>query len=411
MQSILNKKTLHDVNLKDKHVIVRVDFNVPVKDGKVVSNKRIQAALPTIKYLLAQNCKIILLSHLSRIKTIDDIKSGKKSLAPVAYELQVLLPDYSVKFVDASRGAKVEDAVRALEPQNIILLQNTRYNDVDENGEVVKLESKCNMDLGKEWAGLANVFVNDAFGTAHRKHASNVGIALNIPESCIGFLIQEELDNLSKITTNAKKPVVAILGGAKVSDKLKVINNLLNIANKVLICGGMAYTFRKAQGIDIGTSLIEEEMLPEAKKLLELAGNRIILSQDFYCATEFADVTPTYRKASEGLNGVMGLDIGPDTVQAFTNALKGAGTVFWNGPAGVFEFANFQRGTKTICQLLKDLTSQGAFTLIGGGDSASAATGLGFQESDFSFISTGGGASLEFIEGSPLPGIESISNK
>ncbi|MDR3330206.1 MAG: phosphoglycerate kinase [Mycoplasmataceae bacterium] len=408
---MLNKKTLKDVDLQHERVIGRVDFNVPIKDGQVVDSKRIVAAIPTIEYLIENKCKIILLSHLSRIKSIDDIKSGKKSLEPVADVLQELLPQAKVEFCPESRGQAVVDAVEKLGEREVLLLENTRYNDVNEKGEVVKLESKCDETLGKEWASLASIFVNDAFGTAHRKHASNVGIAKHIPISCIGFLIQSEIENLSKITNNPSKPVVAILGGAKVSDKLKVINNLLNISDKVLICGGMAYTFLKSQGIDIGTSLVEEEMVDEAKKILEHGKNKILLSQDFQCAPEFADVVPTYRTVEQGLNGLMGLDIGEKTIATFKEALTNAGTVFWNGPAGVFEFKNFQNGTKGVCQILKDLTHNGAFTLIGGGDSASAAVSLGFKESNFSFISTGGGASLEFIEGSPLPGIDIIQNK
>ncbi|MDR0739418.1 MAG: phosphoglycerate kinase [Mycoplasmataceae bacterium] len=409
---MLNKKTLLDINCKDERVIVRVDFNVPIKDGKVVDPKRIVAAIPTIKHLLDNNCKVILLSHLSRIKTLDDIKSGKKSLKPVADVLQQLLPNNQVIFLNFNRGRKLITAVEELQHKQILLLENTRYCDVNDAGEVVKLESKCDEQLGKEWASLANIFVNDAFGTAHRKHASNVGIAKHIPTSCIGFLIQKEIENLSKIVHNPQRPVVTILGGAKVSDKLKVINNLLKIADKILICGGMAYTFLKAQGVDIGSSLLETEMLDEAKNILAKGKDKIILPQDFYCAPEFADVLPTIRTVTQGLNGVMGLDIGDQTLINFGSELVGAQTVFWNGPAGVFEFKNFQTGTRGICSILKKLTQHHhAFTLIGGGDSASAAVSLGFKESDFSFISTGGGASLEFIEGATLPGIEAIQNK
>ncbi|MDR0675331.1 MAG: phosphoglycerate kinase [Mycoplasmataceae bacterium] len=411
MQNILNKKTLNDIDCNNARVIVRVDFNVPIKDNIVTDRKRIVAALPTIQHLLNNKCKIILLSHLSRIKSLDDIKSNKKSLKPVAEVLQELLPNNDVEFLNVNRGQMVIDAVEKLEPGQILILENTRYCDVNEKGEVVKLESKCDENLGKEWASLASIFVNDAFGTAHRKHASNVGIAQHIPISCIGFLIQKEIVNLSKIAHNPNHPVVAILGGAKVSDKLKVINNLLNIADKVLICGGMAYTFLKTQGVDIGSSLLETEMLDEAKKILTKGKDKIILPQDFRCAPEFADVFPINRTKIQGLNGVMALDIGDQTLLNFGNALIGAQTVFWNGPAGVFEFKNYQSGTKGICSILKKLTEHHhAFTLIGGGDSAAAAVSLGFKEADFSFISTGGGASLEFIEGSPLPGIEVIQN-
>lgn len=412
MQDILSKKTLADVILDNKTVIVRVDFNVPIKDGVIQDNKRIAAAIPTIEYLIKHNCKIILLSHLSRIKSIDDIKSNKKSLKPVASELAKLINDVNVTFIPTSTGQLVTDAVKLMKPKDVILLENTRYNDVNANGEVVKLESKCDNNLGKEWASLAEVFVNDAFGTSHRKHASNVGIANNIETSCIGLLIQKEIKNLSRVVNNPVRPVVAILGGAKVSDKLKVIDNLLNIADKILICGGMAYTFLKAQGIDIGTSLYEPEMLDSAKQILAKGSDKINVSIDFMCGETFADVKPIYRTKEQGLAGVMGLDIGKETIKLFTKQLQNAGTVFWNGPCGVFEFNNFQEGTKAICECLKNLTvSHGTFTLIGGGDSATAIVTLGYSENDYSFISTGGGASLEFIEGSPLPGIECIQNK
>ncbi|MDR2369147.1 MAG: phosphoglycerate kinase [Mycoplasmataceae bacterium] len=409
---MLNKKTLDDIDCEGAKVIIRVDFNVPIKDGVVTDPKRIVAALPTIQYLLRHNCKIILLSHLSRIKNLDDIKSGKKSLAPVVKVLQELLPNHDVLFLNVNRGPSVVDAVEKLKAGQILLLENTRYCDVNANGELVKLESKCDEALGKEWASLATIFVNDAFGTAHRKHASNVGIAQYIAISCIGLLIQKEITNLSKIAHNPKRPVVAILGGAKVSDKLKVINNLLEIADKILICGAMVYTFLKTQNVDVGTSLLEPEMLEEAKKILQKGKDKIMLPQDFLCVSEFVDASPTTRTVTQGLNGMMGLDIGEQTLITFGAALAGARTIFWNGPAGVFEFKNFQAGTKGICSILKKLYHEHhAFTLIGGGDTAAAAVSLGFQEADFSFISTGGGASLEFIEGSPLPGIAAIQNK
>lgn len=294
---------------------------------------------------------------------------------------------------------------------DIILLENTRYNDVNENNEVVKKESKCDNELGKFWASLADVYVNDAFGTAHRKHASNVGIAQNIQTSCIGFLVEKELNNLSKVTENAVHPFVAIMGGAKVSDKLKIVNHLLEIADYVLIGGGMAYTFLKAQGYNIGESLVQDEMIEDAKKILEKGKNKIVLTLDCNCSAKFADLKPEYREIKNGLSGTSGLDIGPKTVDLFKEKLMNAKTVVWNGPMGVFEFSNYSAGTKSVCNILKDITSKGAFTVIGGGDSAAAAVSLGFKESDFSFVSTGGGASLALIEGSPLPGIEAIQNK
>ena len=408
---MLNKKTLKDVDLKGKKVIARLDFNVPIKEGKITDTKRIVATLPTLNYLIQNNCKIILLSHLSRIKSTDDIKSGKKSLKLVAEELQRQLPNNKVTFVDASVGQKVVDAANNLKAGEIILLENTRYNDVNENNEVVKKESKCDNELGKFWASLAEVYVNDAFGTAHRKHASNVGIAQNIGTSCIGFLVEKELQNLSKVSENPEKPFVAIMGGAKVSDKLKIVNHLVEIADYVLIGGGMAYTFLKAQGYDIGNSLLETEMIDEAKKILAKGGNKIILSTDAYCAPSFEDTKPEYRKIEDGLSGLMGLDIGPRTIEDFKAKLMNAKSVVWNGPVGVSEFKNFTYGTVEICKTLKEITTKGTFTVIGGGDSAAAAISLGFKESDFSFISTGGGASLALIEGSVLPGVEAIQNK
>lgn len=411
MSDSINKKTLKDVDLNNKTVIVRLDFNVPIKDGVISDNKRITAAIDTLMYLLENNCKIIVLSHLSRIKSLDDIKSNKKTLAPVAKELQKLLPYVKVKFSNTNVGQTVIDEVQQLQHREILLLENTRYNDVNENNEITKKESKCDDELGKFWASLADVFVNDAFGTAHRKHASNVGIAQNIETSCIGFLIQKELDNLSKITHNPKRPVVAILGGAKVSDKLQVIHNLIKIADHILICGGMAYTFLKAQGIKIGKSLLEEESLNDAKDILTKAKDKMILSCDFYCAKEFIDQEPIYKTLNEISDDLMGMDIGYETIKKFNDILNNAQTIFWNGPAGVFEFSHYQYGTKAICQTLKDKTKNGAFTLIGGGDSAAAAVALGFNENDFSFISTGGGASLEFIGGETLPGIEEIQDK
>lgn len=408
---MLNKKTLRDVDLNGKKVIARLDFNVPIKDGKITDTKRIVATLPTLNYLIKNNCKIILLSHLSRIKSIDDIKSGKKSLKLVAEELQRQLPNNKVIFLPTNVGQQVIDAVNNLKTGEIILLENTRYNDVNENNEVVKRESKCDNELGKFWASLADVYVNDAFGTAHRKHASNVGIAQNIGTSCIGFLVEKELQNLSKVSEKPEKPFIAIMGGAKVSDKLKIVNRLVEIADYVLIGGGMAYTFLKSQGYDIGSSLLETEMIDEAKKILEKGKDKILLNIDCNCATEFANTSPVYREMKDGLGRLLGMDIGPKTIASFKEKIANAKSIVWNGPVGVFEFSNYADGTKAICQALKEATAKGTFTVIGGGDSAAAAVSLGFKESDFSFVSTGGGASLALIEGSVLPGVEAIQNK
>lgn len=406
-----NKKTLKDINLDNKKVVVRVDFNVPLKDGKVTNDKRIVAALETINYLLSHNCSIICLSHLSRIKSLDDINSGKKSLAPVAKRLQELLPNNKVIFMNENIGENVKNAAANLKAGEILLLENTRYNDVNANNEVVKKESKNNPELAKEWAGLGEVFVNDAFGTAHRAHASNAGIAANIAESCIGFLVEKEIKNISKAIDNPARPYVAILGGAKVSDKLKVINNLVNKADKIIVTGGMVYTFLKAQGLEIGKSICEDEMIPTAKELMAKYGNKLVLTCDSECAPEYADVKPTYMDHTKPFGELMGLDIGPKTIELFNNTLANAKTVVWNGPCGVSEFENFKAGTEAVAKTLKDITAKGCYTLIGGGDSAAAVVALGFKETDYSFVSTGGGACLALIEGSSLVGIDKISEK
>mgnify|MGYP004447152641 CR=1 FL=1 len=408
---LLSKKTLHDVDVTNKTVIVRFDFNCPVKDGIVTSDKRIRAALPTIKFLLEKNCKIVALSHLSRIKTLDDIKSNKKSLEPVAKKLQEILPDVKVKFEPSTDFINVENAVKGMQSKEILVLQNTRYYDVDPEGVVNKLESKNNSELAKFWAGLGDVFVNDAFGTAHRAHASNAGIASIVKDSCVGFLVEEELTKILKAINDPTRPYVAILGGAKVSDKLKVINNLLPNADKIIICGGMAYTFHKALGQDIGHSLLEEDMVPVAKEIMEKGKDKIVLTEDCVCNKAFEDTPGQVIEFGQPFNGLEGLDIGPKSIAKFQNALNGAKTVVWNGPAGVFEFKNYANGTKAIIEKLIEITKQGAYTLIGGGDSAASITALGFNENDFSFVSTGGGASLALIEGSDLVGLAPIKNK
>ena len=406
-----NKKTLKDINIDNKKVIVRFDFNVPIKNGVVTDDKRITAAIPTIKYLLDKNCKIIGLSHLSRIKTIDDIKSNKKSLAPVAKKLQELLPNNKVIFEPSLDFTAIKQKADELQSGQILLLENTRYYDVDENNNIVKMESKNNSTLAKFWASLGDCFVNDAFGTAHRAHASNVGIAQNINDSCIGFLIENEIKSISQAIENPKRPYIAILGGAKVSDKIKVIDNLLSKVDKIIICGGMAYTFLGAQGYDVGKSICEPEMYEFAKQMLQKANGKIVLTKDVYCAKDFIDTPGVLMNIQDGLKDMQALDIGNQTINLFDKVLNDAKTVVWNGPCGVFEFKNYQNGTKCIADTLATLTKNGCYTLIGGGDSAAAITQLGFKESDYSFVSTGGGASLALIEGSPLPGIEAISDK
>lgn len=409
-----NKKTLKDVDLKDKTVIVRVDFNVPIKDNKVIDDTRIVQALDTIKYLIEQNCKIVLLSHLSRIKSLEDISSKKKSLRPVYENLKTKLNN--VKFLEENVGYDVVEAVKQLKHQEVLLLENTRYNDVDSQGEVVKKESKNSPELGRFWASLADVFVNDAFGTSHRAHASNVGIAANISQSCIGFLVQKELEALSKLTNNPQRPFVVILGGAKVSDKLKVIESLLKSADQILIGGGMVNTFNKAKGYHIGKSLFEPEMLETAKKILaEDKDNKIILATD-QMVTKASTITDiktvpagkcVFAKDETENEDFEALDIGVESIKTFNSYIAKAKSIFWNGPLGVFENPNYERGSYEIAKAISESDS---YSVIGGGDSAAAANQFKLAEK-FSFVSTGGGASLTFMEQTVLPGIEAIQSK
>lgn len=405
-----NKKSLYDIDLGSEPVLVRVDFNVPIKDGKVTNDKRIIEALPTLEYLLDRNCKIILLSHLGRVKSLDDIKSGKKSLKPVFENLKEKLPGVEIAFEPNNTNKDLKEKIKKMHAGSILLLENTRYNDVDAKGQVVKHESKNDPKLGTFWASLANVFVNDAFGTAHRSHASNVGIASKVKNSCVGFLVEKELDMLSKAIDNPLHPFVAIFGGAKISDKIASIENIANIADYILIGGAMTYTFWKALGKNIGNSLIEEESVPIAKELLKKYGNKIILPVDSLCATAFENQEPKHFKGDVP-DGYMALDIGKKTIKVFNKIIKKAKTIVWNGPMGAFELPNFEYGTKELCQkLAKSCVRNNAFCVIGGGDSAAAAINLGYENA-FSHISTGGGASLAYFEGSDLPGISSIKDK
>ena len=394
------KKNVKDIDLKGKKVLVRADFNVPMKDGAITNDNRIVQALPTIKYIAEQGGKVILFSHLGKVKTEEDKK--ELSLKPVAERLSELLNE-KVTFVPETRGEKLENAINDLSEGGVLLFENTRFEDVDG-----KKESKNDPELGKYWASLGDVFINDAFGTAHREHASNVGIASNV-ETASGFLMDKEIKFIGGVVNNPERPLVDILGGAKVSDKIGVIENLLNIADKVIIGGGMAYTFFKAQGKEIGLSLLEEDKIDFAKELLNRAGDKIILPVDCKVAKEFSnDAKITEVSIDEIPSDQEAMDIGPKTVELFTEALEGANTVVWNGPMGVFEFNNFAKGTIGVCEAIANLKD--ATTIIGGGDSAAAAMDLGFAD-DFSHISTGGGASLEYLEGKELPGIEAISEK
>ena len=397
------KLTVKDVDLKGKKVLVRVDFNVPLKDGVITNDNRITAALPTIKYIIEQGGRAILFSHLGRVKEEAD-KAGK-SLAPVAADLAAKLGQ-EVKFIPGvTRGAELEAAVNALEDGQVLLVENTRFEDVDG-----KKESKNDPELGKYWASLGDgIFVNDAFGTAHRAHASNVGISANVDKAVAGFLLENEIAYIKEAVEAPERPFVAILGGSKVSDKIGVIENLLEKADKVLIGGGMTYTFYKAQGIEIGNSLVEEDKLDVAKALLEKANGKLILPVDSKEANAFADYTEVKDTEGEAVDpGFLGLDIGPKSIAKFDEALTGAKTVVWNGPMGVFENPDFQAGTIGVMDAI--VKQPGVKSIIGGGDSAAAAINLG-RADKFSWISTGGGASMELLEGKVLPGLAALTEK
>ena len=397
------KLTVKDVDLKGKKVLVRVDFNVPVKDGVITNDNRITAALPTIKYILEQGGRAILFSHLGRVKEEAD-KEGK-SLAPVAADLAAKLGQ-DVKFIPGvTRGAELEAAVNALEDGQVLLVENTRFEDVDG-----KKESKNDPELGKYWASLGDgIFVNDAFGTAHRAHASNVGISANVDKAVAGFLLENEIAYIKEAVEAPERPFVAILGGSKVSDKIGVIENLLEKADKVLIGGGMTYTFYKAQGIEIGNSLVEEDKLDVAKSLLEKSNGKLILPVDSKEANAFADYTEVKDTEGEAVDpGFLGLDIGPKSIAKFDQELTGAKTVVWNGPMGVFENPDFQAGTIGVMDAI--VKQPGVKSIIGGGDSAAAAINLG-RADKFSWISTGGGASMELLEGKELPGLAALTDK
>ena len=396
----MTKKVVTDLDVAGKKVLVRADFNVPMKDGAITNDNRIVQALPTINYLIENNAKVILFSHLGKVKAEED--KAKLSLKPVADRLAELLGK-EVTFVPETRGEALEAAVAALKDGDVLVFENTRFEDVDG-----KKESKNDAELGKYCASLGDLFVNDAFGTAHRAHASNVGVASNL-ESAAGFLMEKEIKFIGGAVDEPVRPFVAILGGAKVSDKIGVIKHLLNKADKVLIGGGMAYTFMKAQGLEIGKSLLEADKVELAKELLESAGDKLILPIDAKMAHEFGnDVEITIAKNEEFPADQMALDIGPASVELFAKELEGAKTVVWNGPMGVFELSNFAQGTIGVCEAIAKLSD--AVTIIGGGDSAAAAMQLGFAD-DFTHISTGGGASLEYLEGKELPGVASISDK
>ncbi|MGV3274044.1 phosphoglycerate kinase [Staphylococcus sp. 11261D007BR] len=396
----MTKKDVTDVELKGKVVLVRADFNVPMKDGEITNDNRIVQALPTLKHIIDQGGKVVVFSHLGKVKEESDKES--LTLDPVAERLSEKLGQ-DVTFIPETRGEKLENAIESLNNGDVLMFENTRFEDVDG-----KKESKNDKELGKHWASLGDIFVNDAFGTAHREHASNVGIASNL-ETVAGFLMEKEIKFIGGVVNQPNKPVVAILGGAKVSDKIGVIENLLKIADKVLIGGGMAYTFLKAQDKEIGLSLLEADKIDFAKELLDRAGDQIVLPVDAKVAKEFSnDADISTVSIDEIPEDQEAMDIGPETVKLFKQHLEGANTVVWNGPMGVFEFSNFAKGTIGVCEAIAELKD--ATTIIGGGDSAAAAMQLGFED-DFTHISTGGGASLEYLEGKVLPGIKAIADK
>lgn len=387
------KKTIKDYELTGKKVMIRVDFNVPIENGIITDDHRIKESLPTIRYAIEQQAKVILLSHLGRVETEEDLKIN--DLEPIALRLSELL-EQEIFFVEETRGSIVEETINALENGQIVLLQNTRYEDL--NG---KKESKNDPELGAYWASLGDLFINDAFGTSHRAHASNVGIASHLP-SGIGLLVEKELNLLTQAIHNPKRPLTVILGGSKVADKIEVIENLVKIADNILIGGGMAYTFLKASGISIGKSLYDEHHLEFCKQMLNQYCDQIILPIDSINATSVAD-SPIERFISDFEPNEIGFDIGHHTIKLFQQYLSESQTIIWNGPVGMFEVDAFSKGTKALCELLQQANGD---VIIGGGDTGSAVRQFGYER--IGYISTGGGASLELLEGKTLSGIEVI---
>lgn len=390
-------KTIRDFNLNNKKVIIRVDFNVPIKDGKITDDNRIKMSLETIKYAIEQNAKVILLSHLGRIKTEED--KLKNNLNIVVPKLEELL-NQKVIFSSTTRGKELEDKISNMKNRDVLLVQNTRYEDLEN-----KKESSNDPELGKYWASLGDIFINDAFGTCHRSHASNVGIASNLPCG-IGFLVEKELKSLE--LKNAVRPITIILGGSKVNDKIKLIENLVKIADYILIGGGMAYTFLKASDINIGSSLLDEESIAFCKNILKKYKDKIILPIDSVNAKEIKEnVEARQCFINEIKQDEIGLDIGYNTTKLFKTYLEKSKTIIWNGPLGLYEIKPFDEGTIRICEILKNIDAK---KIVGGGDTASAIINLGYKDV-FDHISTGGGASLELLEGKKLPGVEVINEK
>ena len=392
------KKTITDFNLKNKRVLIRVDFNVPMKEGIITDDNRIKESLKTIEYAMEKGAKVILLSHLGRIKEEADLE--KNSLSPVAIRLGELLGK-PVTFVESTRGPIVESFINDMKEGEVLLLQNTRYEDL-----YGKLESKNEEELGCYWASLGDIFINDAFGTSHRAHASNVGIASHLP-SGLGFLVKKEVENLNIALENQKHPYTVILGGAKVSDKVGVLETLGEKADFLLIGGAMAYTFLKAKGIDVQSSLVDEESLDFCLKMLEKYKEKIILPVDSVNAKDIEASKTTVCPITDFKEGDIGLDIGPKTVSLFQEKIEQSQLIVWNGTLGYAEMEAFSHGTRAILEILKQ---SNAIKIIGGGDTAASVISFGYQ-AYMTHISTGGGASLEFLEGKELPGIASIEDK
>ena len=388
-------KLLRNTDIKNKKVLIRCDFNVPIKDGKIIDDTRIKESLNTIEYCLKNNCKIILFSHLGRIKEEKDLINN--DLKPVSKRLQKLL-NTKIKFIDETRGRKLENAINNMKNKDIILVQNTRYEDL--NG---KKESANDKELGKYWASLGDIFINDAFGTIHRAHASNVGIANNI-ESCFGLLIEKEINALSQLKS-PEKPFLIILGGSKVSDKIGVIRNLITKADKILVGGGMAFTFLQAEGFEVGNSIVDKDNIDFCREIINKYPEKIILPVDVLTSKEYSNESEYIERDISDINyNEMGLDIGSKTIQIFKKYLKDAKIVLWNGPLGVYEFSKYNKGTNNI---MKFLIKNNIKTVLGGGDIVAASAKVKLKDKIY-HASTGGGATLEYLEGKELPGLEVI---
>ena len=403
-----HKKTIRNLfNIENKKVILRVDFNVPIKNGKILSNMKIVESIPTIEHLLKNGAKLIILSHLGRIKTNDDKKDN--SLAIVAEELEKLLEKQiksEVTFVDETRGKKLEESISKMKTGSILIIENTRFEDVNKENHLVNKETNNDKELSKYWASLGDLFVNDAFGTLHRQHASNYGIASLMKETAIGFLIEKEIKNLSKVIDKPERPLVTLLGGAKISDKIELIESLLKASDKVIIGSAMCYTFYLAQGKKVGKSNVDESKIPLAKKLLKQYGDKLILTNDSLCVKELGEkIKP--QICGEIPDGLIGVSIGPESVKMIKRELKGAKTVIWNGPFGVIELNSLKKQTEKVVKVIAKLKN--ATTIIGGGDSALMINRMK-ERKKITHISTGGGSTIEFLKGKEMPSLDIIND-